>query len=404
MVEQIDTENMPLHGIKVIDLANFLAGPLSSMFLADFGAEVIKVERPGTGDEVRYWGHNKDGVGLMYKLINRNKKSITADLRSPTGVEIVKRLVEDADIVIENYRKGTLEKWGIGYDTLSKINPGLIMVRITGFGQTGPNSHRPGFGTLAEGYAGYAYITGYPDRPPLLPGFGLADDTAGLMGAYLAMVALQARTRNGGKGQIVDFGIYEPLFTLLGPQVVDYDQLGVVQERNGSRLPFTAPRNTYRTKDNKWVSISGSAQSTFERMCDALNVPELPKDERFLDNRLRIENSIALDDALQEAIEKVDRDELISLFDEFDAAAAPCNNIQEIFEDPHFAARENIVAVEDDELSGSIRMQNVVGKLSKNPGKVRHAGPKLGSSNAEILLDKLGFDKEELETAGYTFD
>lgn len=404
MPDPTGTENMPLHGVKVIDLANFLAGPISSMFLADFGAEVIKVERPDSGDEVRYWGRNKNGVGLMYKLINRNKKSITADLRSPTGVEIVKRLVKDADIVIENFRKGTLEKWGIGYDTLSEINPGLIMVRITGFGQTGPNSHRPGFGTLAEGYAGYAYITGFPDRPPLLPGFGLADDSAGLMGAYLAMIALQARHQNGGKGQVVDFGIYEPLFTLLGPQVVDYDQLGEVQERNGSRLPFTAPRNTYRTKDDKWVSISGSAQSTFERMCDALRVPDLPKDPRFLDNRLRIENAVELDEALQAAIEKVDRDSLIALFDEFDAAAAPCNNIAEIFEDPHFAARENIVAVEDDELGGPIRMQNVVGKLSENPGKVRHAGPKLGSSNAEILLDRLGFNRSELESQGYEFD
>ena len=398
------TENMPLHGIKVVDLANFLAGPISSMFLADFGAEVIKVERPVSGDEVRYWGNNKDGVGLMYKLINRNKKSITADLKSPTGIEIVKRLVKDADIIIENFRKGTLEKWGIGYDTLSAINPSLIMVRITGFGQTGPNSHRPGFGTLAEGYAGYAYITGFPDRPPLLPGFGLADDSAGLMGAYLAMIALQARQQNGGKGQVVDFGIYEPLFTLLGPQVVDYDQLGIVQERNGSRLPFTAPRNTYQTRDKKWVSISGSAQSTFERMCDALEIPDLVKDPRFLDNRKRIEHAIELDKALQAAISKFDRDRLIQLFDQFDAAAAPCNNIAEIFEDPHFTARENIVSIEDAELGGPIRMQNVVGKLSKNPGAVRHAGPKLGSSNADILINRLGFSREELEREGYNFD
>ena len=206
---------LPLSGIRVIDLANFLAGPITSMFLADFGADVIKVERPETGDEVRFWGNNKDGVGLMYKLINRNKRSITADLKSPIGAEIVKRLVKDADVVIENFRKGTLEKWGLGYDVLSKINPSLVMVRITGFGQTGPNSHRPGFGTLAEGYSGFAYINGFKDRPPLLPGFGMADDTAGLMGAYLTLVGIQARERNGGKGQVVDFGIYEPLFTLL---------------------------------------------------------------------------------------------------------------------------------------------------------------------------------------------
>ena len=353
----------PLKGVKVIDISNFLAGPISSMFLGDSGADIIKVERPGTGDEIRYWGNNKDGVGLMYKLVNRNKRSVTADLRTPLGVEIIKALVKDADIIIENYRKGTLEKWGLDYETLSKINPGLIMVRITGFGQTGPNSHRPGFGTLAEGYAGFASITGYPDRPPLLPGFGLADETSGLMGAYLALAALRERDQNSGKGQIVEFGIYEPLFTLLGPQVVDYDQLGIIQERNGSRLPFTAPRNTYQTNDDKWVSISGSAQSTFERMCEALKVPELINDPRFLDNRLRIQNAEALDEALQEAILKFDRQTLIMLFDEFGAAVAACNNIAEIFEDPHFIARENIVSVEDEELKGSLKMQNVVGNF-----------------------------------------
>lgn len=403
MPTETEAAPTPLAGVKVVDIANFLAGPISSMFLADFGADVTKVERPETGDEIRYWGNNKDGVGLMYKLINRNKRSVTADLRTPLGVEIVKRLVADADIIIENYRKGTLEKWGLGYDVLSEINPGLIMIRLTGFGQTGPNSHRPGFGTLAEGYAGYAYITGYPGQPPLLPGFGLADDTSGLMGAFLAMVALQEKNRSG-KGQVVDFGIYEPLFTLLGPQVVDYDQLGIIQERNGSRLPFTAPRNTYRTKDDKWVSISGSAQSTFERMCDALGIPDIPNDPRFLDNRLRIQNSPALDETLQTAIEQFDREDLLALFERFDATAAPCNNIKEIFEDEHFKARENIVAIEDEELGGPLRMQNVVGKFSRTPGKIHHAGPILGSSNRQVLIDELGFDETELAEAGYKLD
>ena len=390
--------------VRVIDISNFLAGPVSSMFLGDSGADVIKVERPGTGDEIRYWGNNKNGVGLMYKLINRNKRSVTADLRTPLGVEIVKKLVKDADIIIENYRTGTLEKWGLGYDVLSEINPGIIMVRITGFGQTGPNSHRPGFGTLAEGYAGFASITGYSDRPPLLPGFGLADETSGLMGAYLALAALRERDQNSGKGQIVEFGIYEPLFTLLGPQVVDYDQLGLIQERNGSRLPFTAPRNTYRTRDDKWVSISGSAQSTFERMCEALNVPELITDHRFLDNRLRIQNIEVLDDALQIAILEFDREPLISLFDKFGAAVAACNNIAEIFEDPHFIARNNIIAVDDEELGGPLKMQNVVGKFSRTPGEIRHAGPKLGEHNFEILVDMLGFDLGRLSEEGYEID
>lgn len=390
-----------LKGIKVIDISNFLAGPVSSMFLGDYGADVIKVEKPDLGDEIRYWGNNKNGIGLMYKLINRNKRSITADLRTKFGVQIIERLVKDADIIIENYRKGTLEKWGLSYESLNKINPGLIMVRITGFGQTGPNSHKPGFGTLAEGYAGFANINGYPDKSPLLPGFGLADETSGLMGAFLALTALRERDQNSGIGQVVEFGIYEPLFTLLGPQVVDYDQLGIIQQRNGSRLPFTAPRNTYITKDNKWVSISGSAQSTFERMCDALDIKNLISDVRFLDNRLRIKNAEALDEALQKAILKFDQSTLIHMFDKFGAAIAACNNIEEIFQDEHFKSRQNIIAVDDKELEGSLKMQNVVGKFSRTPGKIRHAGPKLGEHNYEILIKMLGFSEDELKHHGY---
>jgi len=396
--------NGALKGVKVIDISNFLAGPVSSMFLGDYGADVIKVEKPELGDEIRYWGNNKNGIGLMYKLINRNKRSITGDLRTKFGVKIVKRLVKDADIIIENYRKGTLEKWGLSYDTLSKINPGLIMIRITGFGQTGPNSHKPGFGTLAEGYSGFANINGYADQSPLLPGFGLADGTSGLMGAFLALTALHERDQKSGIGQVVEFGIYEPLFTLLGPQVVDYDQLGIIQERNGSRLPFTAPRNTYLTSDNKWVSISGSAQSTFERMCEALDVKKLISDKRFLDNRLRIDNAKELDDALQKAILKFDQVTLMNMFDKFGAPVAACNNIEEIFEDEHFKSRQNIVDVDDNELGGYLKMQNVVGKFSRTPGEIRHAGPQLGEHNFEVLVKMLGFSEEELKKEGYTIE
>ena len=403
-VPQKNLMNGALKGVKVIDISNFLAGPVSSMFLGDYGADVIKIEKPDLGDEIRYWGNNKNGIGLMYKLINRNKRSVTGDLRTKFGVEIVKRLVKDADIIVENYRKGTLEKWGLGYDILSKINPGLIMIRITGFGQTGPNSHKPGFGTLAEGYSGFANINGYADQSPLLPGFGLADGTSGLMGAFLALTALHERDQKSGIGQVVEFGIYEPLFTLLGPQVVDYDQLGIIQERNGSRLPFTAPRNTYLTSDNKWVSISGSAQSTFERMCEALDVKNLIFDKRFLDNRLRINNAKELDDALQKAILKFDQVTLINMFDKFGAPVAVCNNIEEIFEDEHFKSRQNIIDVDDNELGGPLKMQNVVGKFSRTPGKIRHAGPQLGEHNFEVLVKMLGFSEEELKKEGYVIE
>jgi crotonobetainyl-CoA:carnitine CoA-transferase CaiB-like acyl-CoA transferase len=386
----------PLEGVRVIDIASFLAGPIGAMFLADFGADVVKVERPDTGDESRYWGNAKNGIGLYYKVLNRNKRSVTADLRTPLGVEIVKRLVKTADILVENFRPGTLERWGLGWDVLSAINPRLVMLRITGFGQTGPNSPRPGFGTLAEAYSGFAYINGTPEMPPILPGFGLADATAGLTGAYLAMVALKGRDVNGGRGQYIDLALYEPLFTLLGPQAIDFDQLGLVQERNGSFHSFTAPRNCYRSKDGKYVAIAGASQSTFERMCVALGVPQIPADPRFIDNRLRVLNNRILDPILAQAVENFTLDELMEKFIACEAAAAPVNNVSQIFDDPHFKARENVVTVFDDELGGPLRFQNIVGKLSETPGEVRHAGPRLGSSNREILIDELGFTEAEL--------
>lgn len=389
----------PFEGVKVIDISNFLAAPMSAMFLADFGADVVKVERPGHGDEVRYWGRNKKGVGLYFKILGRGKRSITADMRTPFGVEVVKRLVKGADILVENYRTGTLEKWGIGPEVLQAINPRLIVMRITGFGQTGPYADRPGFGTLAEAFAGFVHINGEPERPPLLPGFGLADSTTGLMAAFLASAALHEQRRSG-KGQVIDLAIYETLFTLLGPQVIDYDQLGQVQQRQGSRLPFTAPRNTYRTRDSKWVSIAGSAQSTFERICEALGIADVIKDARFLDNRLRLTNAVALDVELQAAIGQFDQAPLIERFLAHDAPIAPVNDVAQIMADPQFQARENVVTLEDEELGGPVRMQNVVGKLSATPGKIRRAGPKLGEHNREVLVGELEFTEAEIQAAG----
>ncbi len=390
---------MALAGTTVVDISNFLAAPLASMFLADFGADVIKVERPGAGDEVRRWGEVKNGVGLYYKAVNRGKKSVTADLRTPFGVDVVKRLVAKADILVENYRTGTLEKWGLAPEVLMEINPGLIVLRVTGYGQTGPNSKRPGFGTIAEAFAGYVYISGEPDGPPLLPGFGLADSTTGLMAAYLASIALHEKRRSG-RGQVIDLALYETLLTLLGPQVVNYDQLGIIQERAGSRLPFTAPRNIYRTRDGKFISVGGSAQSIFERICQALEIPDLPKDPRFADNRARLKNVDALDEALQQAIARFDRDQLMHRFVELEAAISPVNNVEDVINDEHVRSRENIVALPDAELGGPLRMQNVVGKLSRTPGAIRHTGPRLGEHNREVLVDLLGFTPAELESQG----
>jgi crotonobetainyl-CoA:carnitine CoA-transferase CaiB-like acyl-CoA transferase len=392
-------ERLPLAGLRVLDCASLLAGPMVSMFLGDLGAEVVKIERPGEGDELRYWGHHKDGVGLYHKVINRNKKSVTADLHTGLGREIVKRLVRDSDVMVENFRPGRLEGWGLGYDVLREQNPGLILLHVTGFGQTGPLRDRPGFGTLAEAFSGFAFVNGYPDRPPMLPGFGLADSTTGLFGAFAVMVALWERAGSGGEGQEIDLAIYEPLFTLLGPHVIDYDQLGIVQARQGSRLPFTAPRNTFRTKDDKWVAIAGSAQSTFERICRALGRKDLLGDPRFADNRERMVHVDALEEALAEAIGRLPLDELLRRFDEHQATVAPVNDVGQIFEDPHYRARENIVAIPDDELGG-VRMQNVVGRYSRTPGRIRSAGPRVGAHNREILIERLGFTPEELRAEG----
>ena len=388
-----------LSDVKVLDLSNFLAAPMCAMFMADFGAQVIKIEKPGSGDEMRFWGENKDGVGLYYKVINRGKKSVTLDLRTPFGVEVVKKLVLDTDIVIENYRTGTLEKWGLGYETLKAINPGLIMIRVTGYGQTGPYSDRPGFGTLAEAYAGAAFISGYPDQAPLLPGFGLADSTTGLMAAYLGLVAM-AEKRRTGKGQYIDLAIYETLLTLIGPNVINYDQLGIIQQRSGSRLSFTAPRNTYRTRDERWVTIGGSAQSAFTSICITLGIPEIIEDPRFLNNRLRIKNVDALDQAIQSAVSQFDLADLLAQAAKNNSTMSPVNDVEQIFGDPHIQARENITQLFDSELKSNVRMQGVVGKLSESPGHIRHPGPRLGADNHAVLVEQLGYTLTQLAHEG----
>lgn len=389
----------PLEGLRIIETANFLAGPIAGMFLGDFGADIIKVERPGQGDESRYWGNNRDGVGLYYKVLNRNKRSVIADLRTPLGQEIVTRLASTADVLIENYRPGTMERWNLGYEQLSAHNPKLIMVRVSAYGQTGPYSARPGFGTLAEAFAGYAHITGERDGSPLLPAFGLADSTTGLMAALLTLVALNARAETG-RGQMVDLGIYETLFTLLGPQVVDFDQLGLVQGRNGSRLPFTAPRNTFQTKDGQWFAVGGSAQRVFERICEALDRPDLIAMPEFADNRQRMANAELLDEHLQEAIGRLTADDLIERFERFEAAAAPVQSVDQVIADPQVIARENVATIDDPEL-GPLRMQNVVGRLTETPGRIDFAGPTLGSASREVLIDELGFDESALADAGF---
>ena len=389
-----------LSGIRVVELANFISGPFIGMQLADYGADVIKIEHPTRGDGLRGWGNLKNGIGLYHKVLNRNKRSVSADLGTPLGVEIVRRLVARADVLIENFRPGTLEDWGLGYDVLSAINPRLVLVRVSGFGQSGPYRARSGFGSLAEAMTGFAYTNGFADRPPLLPSFAMADTTTGLAGAFLTLAALEARRNNGGKGQIVDLPIYEPMLSLMGAQIVDFDQLGIVQQRQGSRLPLVSPRNTFRTRDGGWIALSGGAHAVFQRLCAALDVPELAQDPRFSDNRKRLENADAIEQALQEAIGKFTLDEVAVRLREHDAPGAPVFSVADVFEDPHIKARRNIVGVIDDELQDMVQMPNVIGKFSDTPGIVRHAAPPLGASNGEVLIGELGLSEEELASAG----
>jgi crotonobetainyl-CoA:carnitine CoA-transferase CaiB-like acyl-CoA transferase len=381
-----------LAGLRVLDVSTLFAGPLAATMLGDFGADVVKIEHP-KGDPVRYHGASKDGVGLWGKVVGRNKRGITLYLGSPEGQEVFRRLVAGADVVIENFRPGTLERWGLGYDELSRINPGLVLVRVTGFGQFGPYSGRPGFGTLAEAMSGFAAITGEPDGPPTLPPFGLADGISALTAAFATMTALRARDTTG-RGQVVDLAIIEPILTLLGPQPTVYDALGQVQPRTGNRSANNAPRNTYRTRDGRWVAISTSAQSIAERVMHLVGRPEFVDEPWFASGAERAQHADELDAAVGAWIAERDRDEVVRAFEEAHAAVAPIYDVRDVMADPQFAALGTLVRVPDPEL-GSVLMQNVLFRLSETPGEIRSAGPAVGQHTEEVL-GELGIGPDEI--------
>jgi crotonobetainyl-CoA:carnitine CoA-transferase CaiB-like acyl-CoA transferase len=380
----------PLDGLRVLDAATLFAGPLAATLLGDFGADVIKIEHP-RGDPVRLHGSTKDGVNLWWKMISRNKRSVTLYLGHSEGQEIFRKLAAGADVVIENFRPGTLERWGLGYESLSEHNPGLVLARVTGFGQFGPYASRPGFGTLAEAMSGFAHVTGERDGPPTLPPFGLADGIAGLTAAFAILTALRARDRTG-RGQVVDLAIIEPILTVLGAQPTVYDQLGIVQERQGNRSANNAPRNTYLTADGKWVAVSTSAQSVAERVVRLVGRPELAEEPWFASGATRAEHADELDDAVGAWIRQRTRAEVVDEFERADAAVAPIYDVADVLDDPQYQALESIVTVDDPEL-GPIRMQNVLFRLSETPGGIRHPGPKLGEHTREVLAE-VGVDDE----------
>lgn len=384
----------PLSGLRVIDAATLFAGPMAATLLGDFGAEVIKVEHPD-GDSLRNLGWKKDGVSLWWAVVNRNKRAVTLKLSHDLGREALLRLVDEADVLIENFRPGTMERWGLGWDVIHGRNPRLVMVRVTGFGQTGPYRERAGFGTLAESMSGFAHINGHPDGPPTLPPFALADGITGLSGAFLTMAALRARDLTGGPGQMIDLSIYEPIFWILGPQAAVYDQLGVVQGRTGNRAPFTAPRNAYRSRDGVWLGLSASSQSTAERTVRLVGRPDMIDEDWFEDHAGRLRHQDELDEAIGAWVGDRDAAEVVARFGEAGAAIAPILDIAGIFEDPQYIHNETVTAVEDPVL-GPVRMQNLIGRLSATPGRVRATGPSLGEHNAEILGGLLGYGEAEL--------
>jgi len=376
----------PLDGVRVIDAATLFAGPTAAMLLGDYGADVIKIEHPRRPDPSR--GHGPGG--LWWKMLGRNKRTMTLDLSTEEGQDLMVRLVQDADVLIENFRPGTLERWNLSWDRLSAANPDLVLARVTGFGQFGPYARRPGFGTLAEAMSGFAAMTGEPDGPPTLPPFGLADGICALATAFAVMTALRS-----GRGQVVDLSIIEPILTVLGAQPTIYDRLGVVPPRTGNRSVNNAPRNTYRCRDGSWVAVSTSAQSIAERVMRLVGRPDLVDEPWFATGAGRVEHVGELDAAVAAWVGERTREEVLRAFEEAEAAVAPIYDVRDVLADPQLTALDAVTTVEDPEL-GPLRMQNVMFRLSETPGRIRWTGRPHGADTDEILRG-LGLADAQIE-------
>lgn len=386
-------DSLPLTGLRVLDVSTILAGPLCCQILGDFGADVIKVEHPQHGDNMRGHGHSKDGVPLWWKEISRNKRTLALDLKAEAGAAVLRRLAASADVLVENFRPGTLERWGIGPDVLHQANPGLVVVRLTGFGQTGPYASRPGFGTLAEAMSGFADATGSPDGPPTLPAFGLADSICGIAASSAVMMALRHRDSTG-RGQVVDMNILEPIMTAVGPAPTVYQQLGVVEPRHGNRSTNNAPRNTYETSDGKWVAVSTSAQRIAERVLTLVGHPEVIEEEWFRTGHGRAAHVDLLDEHVGSWIAQRTRAEVLEAFTEAGAAIGPVYDAKDIVEDPHVRETQMLVEVDDAQL-GPVLQHNVMWRFSESPGRIRFTGRDLGQDTDEVLTE-VGLDADEI--------
>jgi crotonobetainyl-CoA:carnitine CoA-transferase CaiB-like acyl-CoA transferase len=386
-----------LSGLRVIDAGTMIGGPFAGTLAADYGADVIKIEQPGVGDPIREWSPLKDGVSLWWKVTARNKRLVTLDLRKERGRELFLRLVESADAVIENYRPGTFERFGLSYEELSSANPRIILVRVSGYGQTGPYAHRPGYGTVAEAMTGLPSFTGFPDKPPTLSAFPLADTIAASFALAGLLSAVYERDVAGsGRGQEVDVSLYEPVFRLAESQVIGYSELGIVKRRRGNRIEEDSPRNAYETADGGYIAISASSDRTFARLAEAIGQPELADDPRFRTNASRIANDAELDGIVAGWMRGRTAAGAMAALEAADVVAGKIYDVEDIFADPHYAARGNIVDVPDLDF-GSVKMPGVVPRFSRSETAVRFAGGRLGQHNDEVYGGLLGLSADELE-------
>lgn len=387
-------ENGPLADLRVIELGVLLAGPFCGQLLGDYGAEVIKIEQPNVGDPMREWGREKPhGKSVWWPVIARNKKSITLNAREKEGQEIVKELVKHADILIENFRPGTMERWNLSYAELASVNPRLIMVRVTGFGQTGPYAPQAGYGSIGEAMGGLRHVVGEPDRPPSRTGISIGDALAAIFGALGALSALHARETTG-RGQLVDSAIYEAVFAMMESLIPEYQQGGYIRERTGSILPNVAPANAYPTEDGEYL-IAANQDTVFKRLAEAMDRPELAEDERYATHGARGKHQEELDDVVAQWTKTMTADALRRILNEYGVPNGKVYTAPDMLADPHFAAREAIISMAHP-LFGELKMQNVFPKLSETQGRVRWCGPDLGQHNQEVYREFLGMDENRI--------